>query len=451
MGDDPPNTVKTDVLSEQRRKGPFLRVLTSSWTLLACLCIGLSAPRLFPAAVPYMRPVGEGYGALLRMTVIPYAIASITSSLLGILRRRDPDNMVNRALAYGVAIFLAMLLAGLVSAAAAGGLASPSPETRERIGSLMFAQAKPGEAADNWAIFEATADPRPAADTRPAWLRMLIDSVPHNVFEALARGDMVKIVLFFVLFALTARHLPADGYDFLQSFFDGVFAGIARIMAWVFTLAAPGMGCLLAISITPVEPATLWRLKGFILLLGGSLVAWAILLFLVTWWKSGRTLRDCLSAMVGPLMMAMVAGKGVALPKVMEGLGELGFDSDTVKALTPVSLGLNPSGKALLFGVASIYCCNLYGHPITAGTLAILAFTVTLAAVSAVQVTPLVWYGYITIPLSAIGVPTGPILILLVTLDVAMFKLIVLMEVALAAALVALTRPNTPRKPTTSR
>ena len=41
-----------------------------------------------------------------------------------------------------------------------------------------------------------------------------------------------------------------------------------------------------------------------------------------------------------------------------------------------------------------------------------------------------------------LGVPIGPVLILLYTLDMLMYKLLVVMEVGLAAALVALVRPN---------
>lgn len=417
--------------------------MTSSWTLLGAIVASLILVVRRPDMADFMRPFGEAYLNLLQMTIIPFAVSATVSGLARLMRDRDVSHLVRRTILWASAFFMIVVAYGILVAVAFGTPMEPSDDAYAFIGEMMFEHAPPGEVADNWAIFEV--DSRRPGDARDAGSlkRTLIESIPENVFRALADGNMVKILIFFALFAFTARYMPENGYAAVQSLSDGILAAFVRILDWLYFFAAPGIACIIASTFADVDPMILWQFKRFIVLLLGGVLLCLVLCLVVVWLRSGHGFLRVLKALQDSLFIAAAANSELlAMPKAMEALEGLGFDKKVVNVVMPLSINLIPNGSAVIFAIAAVFCARLYHIPIGWETAPSLMLTIPLAAVATIQSGPLVWYGFLSIPLSMFGIAIGPILIVLYAIDFLVDRMASALEVCAAAALVSLVKPS---------
>ncbi|MCC8166010.1 MAG: dicarboxylate/amino acid:cation symporter [Planctomycetes bacterium] len=439
-GDNMPEVGGEQVEDESR----LTRIMTSSWTLLGAIVVGILLVKWVPQAAGYMRPFGEAYQNFLQMTIIPFAVSATVASLARIMRRRESAHLVRRTAWCAAVFFMGAVLYGIVVAMVFRDQVEPSDDSYAYIGKMMFENSEPGSVADDWAIFEI--DSRRAASAREAGSlkQTLLSSIPDNVFLALAQGDMVKILIFFFLFALTARYMPENGYRVIQSFADGVLAAFVRILEALYFLAAPGIACIIADTFADIDISLLWQFMGFIVLLLGSLVLAMVLCVLIVWVRSRRSLPQVVGAIQDSIFIAAAANSELlAMPKAMTGLSKLGFDKKIINIVMPLSINLIPNGSAIVFAVAAIFCAKLHAVPMTMDTVITLMFTVPLAAIATVQSGPLVWYGFLSIPLRMFGISIGPTLIVLYAIDFMVDRVMSTLEVCTASALVAIVKPAT--------
>lgn len=416
--------------------------MTSSWTLLGAIVASLVLVKWVPGIAHYLRPFGEAYQNFLQMTIIPFAVSATVASLARIMRRSKSAHLVRRTALCTAAFFAGVVLYGIAIATVFQDQVEPSDEAYAYIGRMMFEAGEPGQVADNWAIFEINS--RRAAPAREAdsLKNTLLSSIPENVFQALAEGDMVKILIFFALFALTARYMPENGYHAIQSFADGVLAAFVRILDWLYFLAAPGIACIIANTFADVDLSIVWQFAGFVVLLVGSLLLAMILCLLIVLLRSGKGLLAVINEIQDALFIAAAANSELlAMPKAMTGLSRLGFDRKIINIVMPLSVNLVPNGSAIVFAVAAVFCAKLYAVPMNADTILTLLLTVPLAAIATVQSGPLVWYGFLSIPLRMFGISIGPTLIVLYAVDFVVDRVMSMLEVCTACALVAVVKP----------
>ncbi len=417
--------------------------LTSSWTLLGAIIISLILVKYRPDVAAMMRPFGEAYLNLLQMTIIPFAVSATVSSLARLMRDRKASHLVRRTVIWAAGFFMIIVVYGVAIAVLFGPAMEPSDDTYAYIGEVMFKDVPAGQVADNWAIFEI--DSRQPGDRREADTleKTLLESIPVNVFRALSDGNMVKILIFFALFAFTARYMPEDGYTVIQSFSDGVLASFIRILDWLYLLAAPGIACIIANTFADADPSLIWKFKGFIAVLLGGLLVCLILCFVIVWLRSGHTFLTVLQTIQDSLFIAAAANSELlAMPRAMDALDHLGFDKKVVNVVMPLSVNLIPNGSAVIFAIAAVFCTRLYHIPLGLDAIMTLVLTIPLAAIATVQSGPLVWYGFLSITLSTFGIAIGPTLIVLYAIDFIVDRVASTLEVCTAAALVSLVEPS---------
>lgn len=387
-----------------KKVGKVTAFMTSSWTLLAAIVATLFLLRYAPSVTEFMRPFGEAYMNFLKMTIIPFAVSATVSSLCKVMRERQSSHIIRRTVISACIVFMALVAYGLSAAVLTTKQVEPSEDTLAYIGEMMFENVKPGEVEDNWAVFSIHTRDKEPPRASTSLKDTLIDSIPENIFEALTEGDMVKILIFFCIFALTARYMPEDGYRAIQSFADGVMAAFVRILDWLFFLASPGIACIIANTFANVDLDIVWKFTNLIILILATIIIACIACLVVVWLLSGSSFLHVVGTLQDSLFIALAANSELlAMPKAMQALNTLGFDKKVINIVMPLGINLIPFGPTVLFSVAAVFCVNLYNIPLNAETICILAMTIPLASVATVQSSPLVWYCMVRFSLDSPG------------------------------------------------
>jgi aerobic C4-dicarboxylate transport protein len=189
--------------------------------------------------------------------------------------------------------------------------------------------------------------------------------VPTSVVDALARNDILQILVFSTLFGIALSHIGPRAkpvIDFLDSFTHGVFSIVGMIMrlaplaafgAMAFTVGAYGLGSIVALGklmgtmyITCFLFVTV--VLGFIARLSGFSL-----------WKFLKYIKDELFTVLGTSSSESV------VPQLMRKLEHAGVSKPVVGLVVPAGLTFNPDGQCIYYTMAAIFIAQATNTPLT--------------------------------------------------------------------------------------
>lgn len=195
------------------------------------------------------------------------------------------------------------------------------------------------------------------------WVRMF----PLSIIDAMARGDVLQIVVFSVLFAVAVSLAGSAGEPVLEwcrslarimyKFTDivmlaapiGIFGAAAALVGRQGLQVGAGFAWLMA---------TVYAGLGLLLLVFFPAVA---LLFRVPLGKLYRAARE-------PFAIAFATQSGLAaIPKALERVEEMGVPRSVASFTIGTGINFNASGSTVFLGTASLFLLQAFGIPHTLG------------------------------------------------------------------------------------
>ena len=211
---------------------PGARLTLQHWSLLALASgasLGLVGHRFEVAwllrASTALSPIGSLWVNALQMAVLPLLITQLLSTLV----RVDPEASIGRIGRGALLLFLSFLtIAGVLAAIAATQAMSWLPPSGELLSGWRTAPAAQVAQAAQAAVAAA---PVTFAD----WMQSL---VPRNPFEAAARGSVLQLLVFTVLFGVAAGRLPQALRESLARPIQALAEAMMTLVHWIL-LATP--------------------------------------------------------------------------------------------------------------------------------------------------------------------------------------------------------------------
>jgi proton glutamate symport protein len=238
----------------------------------------------------------------------------------------------------------------------------------------------------------------PPADS--FWIRLF----PQSIIDAMARGDVLQIVVFSVLFAIAVSAGGAAAAPVLEW-----CRSLTQIM-YKFTdlvMRAAPIGVFGAVAAL-VGKQGLMAGAGFLKFIGAVYLGLALLLlvcFPLLALISRIPLRRLVQAAKEPFAISFATASGTAaLPKALERMEEMGVPRSVASFAIGTGLNFNASGSTLFIGLASLFILQAFRIPHTFGDQMLLMGTlfVTSKGIAAVPRASLV---VIAAALPAIGLP----------------------------------------------
>jgi proton glutamate symport protein len=216
--------------------------------------------------------------------------------------------------------------------------------------------------------------------TQPTVSSVLEHVFPSSIIDAMARGDVLQIVVFSFLFGAACAALGAKAKP-VVSFCESLAEVMFRYTKYVMYLAPFGVGAAIAVTVAS---------KGFGVLVGlGKLILTmyvAQILFVVVVLGSivmlfGIPLARFYQAVREPFLIAFsTASSEAALPVALENMEQFGVPKHIVAFVLPTGYSFNLDGSTLYLSLASVFVAQAAGIELSFGQQLLMMLTLMLTS-----------------------------------------------------------------------
>jgi len=199
-------------------------------------------------------------------------------------------------------------------------------------------------------------DPSTAGLAKPLTLaEIIVHMFPTSLMDAMARNDVLQVVVFAVLFALAVIAAGAAGKPVLD--FCGSLTQVMFKFAGIIMRFAPlGVGAAIAVTVGAQGIGAVKTLATLVFTLYGALVVFVGLVFGTVIWLAKVPLRPFVKAVREPFTLAFAtANSEAALPKAFENMEKVGVPRGIVGFVLPAGYSFNLDGSTLHLAVAAVF------------------------------------------------------------------------------------------------
>lgn len=303
--------------------------------VLIAILIGVLLGHFMPDLGTAMQPLATGFIKLIKMIIAPIIFCTVVVGIAGMENMKKVGRTGGYALLYFEVVSTIALVIGLV----------------------VVNWIKPGEGMH---IDAASLDQQSIAKyTTPGQMQSTVDFllniIPTSVFDAFARGDMLQVLFFSILFGFALQRLGGREnilFQYVEKSSEVLFAIVGMLMK----LAPIGAFGAMAFTIGKYGVSTLWSLAGlmatfyltcllFILIVLGGISRFHG--FSIT--KFIYYIREELLVVLGTSSSESV------LPKIMKKLEDAGASKSTVGLVIPTGYSFNLDGTAIYLTMAAVF------------------------------------------------------------------------------------------------
>ena len=241
---------------------------------------------------------------------------------------------------------------------------------------------------------------------------MLLNSVPVSIFEALANGSLLQIVVFAIFFAFAICAVGKKArpvLDFLQSVCDIMF----KFTEFVMMFAPVGVFGAIAATIGRNGVSVLISYGKLILVTYTALTVFVVFVLLVVCKIIKVPFFGMVKALKEPALLAFTtASSEAALPRAMEVMEKFGVPKNIVSFVMPTGYTFNLDGSTLYLTLATLFCAQIAGINLPLETQLMIMMTLMLTS-KGIAAIPRVSLVVLTGTLTSFGLPVVGVAILL--------------------------------------
>ncbi len=373
------------------QKHAFHRTLY--FRVICGIVLGVAVGFLFPETAQALKPLGDSFIKLIKMMIAPIIFCTVVAGIAKMGHMRDVGRVGVKALIYFEAMSTIALIIGLV----------------------VVNVLRPGAGIN---VDPATLDTRAIAGYATAahvhtTEEFFLNIIPSTVVDAFAKGEILQVLLFSILFGIALNWVGPRG-DAILKFIDETGHVLFRVIEMIMQLAPIGAGGAMAFTIGKYGLATLLSLGK---LMAGVYITCFLFVFVVlglvaklagfSLWRFLVYIREEIFIVLGTSSSESV------LPRMMEKMERLGCHRSVVGLVIPTGYSFNLDGTSIYLTMAAIFIAQATNVPLTLGDQLAILVVLLLTSKGAAAVTG---GGFITLAatLSSVGkVPVAGLTLLL--------------------------------------
>ena len=365
--------------------------------VLTAIAIGAVFGFLDPARAAAMKPLGDGFIKLVKMLIAPIVFTTVVVGISQMGAMKQVGRIGLRALVYFEVTTVLALAIGLVIV-----------DVLRPGSGIGFDPAT----ADASAVAAYTG----AAQQSHGAVDFLLNIIPETVVGAFARGDVLQVLVFAVLFGLAllkAGAAAAPLVNVIAAASDALFSIVGMIMrlapigafgAMAFTVGRYGIGSLVSLG----------------QLMAGVYLACLLFIFLVLGplaMAAGFSIVRFLRYIGEEILIVLgTSSSESVLPRIMAKLEYLGCAKPVVGLVIPTGYSFNLDGTAIYMTMGMMFVAQASGVDLTLGQELGMLAVLLVTSKGAAAVTG---SGFVTLAATLAAFPTVPVagLTLLVGVD----------------------------------
>ena len=252
------------------------------------------------------------------------------------------------------------------------------------------------------------------AKESPSLAQTIINMIPNNPVEAMAKGDMLPLIVFSILFGI-AIVMAGESGKRIEKQFNDYNAIMMQMVNVLMKLAPLGIFCLIAKTFALQGVDLIKPLLGYFMvvataLLLHGLVSYSILLKVLSGMNVGTFIRKMRNVQV---FAFSTASSNATIPiNIENATTKLGVDNSVASFTIPLGATINMDGTAIMQGVATVFIANVYGIDLTMSDYLMVIMTATLASIGTAGV-PGVGLIMLAMVLDQVGLPVEGIALII--------------------------------------
>lgn len=332
--------------------------------------------------------LGNGFIRLMQMLVVPLVFCSLVCGSMAIgdtktLGKVGIKTIIFYILTTALAISLALGVASLINPGVGMDITVTEGTTTSATASINFAET-------------------------------LLNIIPKNIFESLATGDMLPVIVFALFVGIMLAKL-GNKASTVANFFSQFNDVMMEMTMAIMKVAPIGVFCLIAktfagIGFDAFVPMLKYMISVILALALQCFGVYQILLFIFTRLNPFKFIKKFFPVMA---FAFSTSTSNATIPMSVDTLSKKIGVSKRISSFTiPLGATINMDGTSIMQGVAVIFIAQAYGMTLTPSAILTVIATATIASIGTAGV-PSVGLVTLSMVLSSVGLPTEGIALIM--------------------------------------
>lgn len=325
-------------------KNKAIKLLSSLYIqVLLAISIGIFLGHFYPELGTAMQPLGTAFIKLIKMIIAPIIFCTVVVGIAGMEDMKKVGKTGGYALLYFEIVSTIALIIGLV----------------------VINVVKPGVGMhiDPASLDQQSISKYTAPDQMQSTTDFLLNVIPSSVFDAFARGDMLQVLFFSILFGFALQRLGGRQnliFGYVEKSSEVLFAIVHMLMK----VAPIGAFGAMAFTIGKYSIATLWSLAGLMATFYLTCLVFIFVVLGAICRYHGFSITKFIRYIKEELLIVLgTSSSESVLPRMMAKLEKLGATKSTVGLVIPTGYSFNLDGTAIYLTMAAVFIAQATDTP----------------------------------------------------------------------------------------
>lgn len=367
-----------------------------AWQILLALVLGIALGSVLHyqsdsrewLITNLLSPAGDIFIHLIKMIVVPIVISTLIVGIAGVGDAKQLGRIGAKTILYFEVITTVAIILGITLA-------------------NVF---QPGHGIDmaQLASVDISKYEHTAQDVQShahGLMGTILSLVPTNIIASMAKGDMLPIIFFSVLFGLGLSSLPSAHREPLVTVFRSISETMFKVTHVVMRYAPIGVFALISVTVANFGFASLWPLLKLVLLVYFAILFFALMVLGAVARLCGLRILILIRILKDELILAYsTASSESVLPRIIEKMEAYGAPASITSFVVPTGYSFNLDGSTLYQSIAAIFIAQLYGIELSLGQEILLVLTLMVTSKGIAGV-PGVSFVVLLATLGSVGIP----------------------------------------------
>ena len=314
----------------------------------------------------YIKPFGDVFLNLIKMIIIPIVFCSLALSISNLGDSKKVGSYGWKAILYFEIITTIAIGLGLII----GNLFKPGlgldPDKLPK-GDITKYQSSAHSAE------QATTYGNHLIDT-------LVHIVPTNLFESMAKGELLPIIFFAVFFGLGLAAI-GEKAEPVKGFLNGTLEAVFWMINKILKLAPIGVFAFICTTVMTFGASALIPLFKLLVVVVFAMVFFVIVVLGIVARMVGISIFSIMKILKSELLLAFSTSSSEAvLPIMMKKMERFGSPKDVTSFVIPIGYSFNLDGSALYQSIAALFVAQMYNMHLSLTQQLVLMATLMIAS-----------------------------------------------------------------------
>lgn len=313
--------------------------------VLTAIVLGVIVGWLFPAFATneWVKAMGDGFIKLIKMVIAPIIFCTVVSGISHIQEAKKVGRVAVKALIYFEIVSTFALALGLLI----GNIVKPGVGFSGAHGNAAAVQQYTGKAQSS--------------------VEFVMHIIPDSVVGAFAKGDVLQVLLFAILFGFALMALGERGHT-VRALVDDMAHAIFGVISIVMKAAPVGAFGAMAYTIGKYGVGSMVNLLGLIATFYVTAILFVLVVLGLIARMAGFSIFKFLAYIKEELLIVLgTSSSESALPSLMEKLERLGCSKSVVGLVVPTGYSFNLDGTNIYMTLATLFIAQALGIDLSFG------------------------------------------------------------------------------------